>query len=212
MRSCCVLFALLSLAAAAGAQSLDVPSGTYANDPTHSYVTFSYKHQGLSYPLLRAERVQGELELDADSVSSSQVAIAIATDSIRSNVDYFDEELASPKFFNAERFPYITFVSERIEWRADNTGTLHGQLTIRDRTEPISLEVRINGAKPHPFSGNPVVGASASGSLSRSAFGLDRFVPAVSDQVDVAIEMEFGLGSNDDARDAAALARGGAEQ
>ncbi len=203
---------LLCLTEVAGAQSLEVPSGTYANDPAHSYVTFSYKHQGLSFPLLRVERVQGELELDADNLRNSQVAIAIATDSIRSNVDYFDEELASAKFFNAERFPYITFVSERIEWRSDNAGTLHGQLTIRDRTEPMSLDVRINGAKPHPFSGNPVVGASASGSLSRSAFGLDRFVPAVSDQVDVAIEMEFGLGSNDEARNAATLARGGAAE
>lgn len=201
------LAAVLSLPLVAVAASVDIPSGVYANDPGHSYVTFSYKHQGWSYPRLRAESVNGELNLDADDLSASTVAIAIAVDSIRSNIGYFDDELASAKFFNAGRYPHIAFVGESLEMQDDTRGTLRGRVSIRGIERPLALEVTINGAKPHPFTGTPVIGVSAKGSLERSDFGLDRFIPAVSDQVDLVIEMEFARGSTEASAAAAATAQ-----
>ena len=82
---------------------LGIPSGTYSIDKSHTYVTFSYFHQGLSYPLLRAMSIDGELELDNTELDKSVVSIAVDVDSIRTNLDYFDKELASRKFFHAEK-------------------------------------------------------------------------------------------------------------
>lgn len=201
-----VFLATSSTALAAG--SVDIPSGVYAVDRSHSYVTFSYLHQGLSYPALRAVDIDGELSLDADDLEASSVAVAIAADSIRSNVDYFDEELASPKFFNAMKFPHIGFVASELEMSSDRQGILRGEVTIRGITRPLDLTMTINGAMENPITGKPVIGVSASGELNRSDFQLDRFIPAVSDRVGIRIEVEFAQGSNDGSANAASTARG----
>lgn len=207
MRRVGLLALLLASPCALHAQALGVPSGTYAIDPGHARVTFSYDHQGLSYPRLRAVDVNGELELDAQSLERSSVAIAVAADSIRSNVDYFDRELASPKFFNAAKYPVITFTADRLAMADDASGVLEGEVTIRGITKPLALDVTINGAIEHPITGTPVIGVSATGTLNRSDFELDRFIPAVSDRVDVGIEVEFVLGSNPASSAAAESAR-----
>jgi len=176
---------------------LGIPSGTYAVDRSHTYVSFSYFHQGLSYPLLRATGIDGELRLDNTSLENSTVSIAVAADSIRTNLDYFDKELASRKFFHAEKYPYISFATHSYRPLNESTGELTGFITIREITRPIVLSVAINGAMEHPMLETPVIGFSASGSLRRSEFGLDRFVPMVADQVDISIEAEFLRGSNE---------------
>ena len=184
-----------------------VSSGTYAIDPSHTYVTFSYLHQGLSYPLLRATSIDGELDYDSNDMANSIVNISVATDSIRTNIDHFDKELASRKFFNAEKYPYITFATESYSAISDSEGILTGNVIIRDITQPLELAVTLNNALVHPMLNIPAIGFSATGSLSRSDFGLDRFVPVVSDTVVFYIETEFLYGSNDGSSAAAARAR-----
>ena len=185
---------------------LGIPSGTYAVDKSHTYVVFSYLHQGLSYPLLRMTDIDGELELDSAAMQNSKASIAIAVNSIRTNLDYFDEELASRKFFHADKYPHITFSTHRYRPLSDSEGELTGYVTIRNVTKPITLAVTINGAMEHPMMNKPVIGFSATGSLSRSDFDLDRFVPMVADEVKVRIEAEFLHGSNAESAAAAQLA------
>ncbi len=184
---------------------LGIPSGTYAIDKSHTYVTFSYFHQGLSYPLLRATGIDGELELDNGELEKSTVSIAVDVDSIRTNLDYFDKELASRKFFHAEKYPHITFATHSYRPLNESSGELTGFVTIRDITRPIVLSVTINGAMDHPMLNTPVIGFSASGSLRRSDFDLDRFIPMVADQVNISIEAEFLHGSNESSAAAARI-------
>ena len=66
----------------------------------------------------------------------------------------------------------------------------------------------INGGIVNPITNKPTLGVSATGALNRSDFDLDRFIPAVADRVDIAIEAEFALGSNDGSAAAVAIARG----
>lgn len=211
-RNCLSLAAALALLAACRQGEpvddggvLGIPSGTYAIDKSHTYVTFSYFHQGLSYPLLRATGIDGELELDNRELEKSTVSIAVDVDSIRTNLDYFDKELASRKFFHAEKYPYITFATHSYRPLNESSGELTGFVTIRDITRPIVLSVTINGAMDHPMLKTPVIGFSASGSLSRSDFGLDRFVPMVADQVVISIEAEFLHGGNEGSAAAARI-------
>lgn len=190
-----------------GDDGFGVPSGIYAVDQSHTYLTFSYLHQGLSYPLLRATGIDGELVLNTEAMENSSADISIDVASIRSNIDFFDKELASPKFFNSGKYPHITFATQAYESISDTEGALTGLVTIRGITKPLILTVKINGAMTNPMSGKPVIGFSASGYLNRSEFGLDRFIPAVADRVDVKIETEFALGSTDSSAEAASLAR-----
>lgn len=185
---------------------LGIPSGTYAVDKSHTYVVFSYLHQNLSYPLLRMTGIDGELELDSVAMENSKVNVAITVDSIRTNLDYFDDELASRKFFHADKYPHITFSTHSYRPLNDSLGELTGYVTIRDVTKPITLTVTINGAMEHPMLKKPVIGFSATGSLIRSDFDLDRFVPMVADEVEIRIETEFLHGSNAESAAAAQLA------
>ena len=185
----------------------NVPSGTYSIDQSHTYLTFSYLHQGLSYPLLRATSIDGELDYDSSDIANSLVNISVATDSIRTNIDHFDKELASRKFFNAAKYPHITFTTDSYAAISEAEGVLNGHVTIRGITQPLELAVTLNNALIHPMLEIPVIGFSATGSLSRSDFGLDRFVPVISDTVVFNIETEFLLGSNDGSSAAAAQAR-----
>lgn len=191
---------------APAAGGLPIPAGTYAVDRSHTYLIFSYLHQDLAFPLLRATDIDGELELDAGAMDKSSVSIAIAADSIRTNLEYFDNELASRKFFHAEKYPYITFATHSYKPLNDSLGELTGFVTIRDVTRPIVLSVTINGAMVHPALNEPVIGFSATGSLRRSDYGLDRFLSNVADHVEIRIEAEFLYGSNDDSAAAADLA------
>ena len=186
---------------------LGIPSGTYSVDKSHTYLTFSYLHQGLSYPLLRAKEIDGELELNTGAMEKTRVAIVVDADSIRTNIPFFDKELASPKFFNATKFSHIAFVADSYEAISDSEGALSGQVTIRGITKPLILTVRINGAMVNPISSKPAIGISASGYLQRSDFGLDRFIPAVADRVELKIEVEFQQGSDDESMVAAELAQ-----
>ena len=185
---------------------LGIPSGTYAVDKSHTYVVFSYLHQNLSYPLLRMTDIDGELELDSIAMENSKASIAIAVNSIRTNLDYFDDELASRKFFHADKYPHITFSTHSYRPLNDSLGELTGYVTIRDVTRPITLTVTINGAMEHPMMNMPVIGFSATASLNRSDFDLDRFVPMVADEVEITIESEFLHGSNSESAAAAQLA------
>ncbi len=188
-------------------KSDSIPSGVYAVDREHTYLSFSYLHQGLSYPLLRATDVMGELQFDSDDLANSKIDVRVGAASIRTNVEHFDKELASRKFFNAEKFPYITFTINRFELTAENEGVLHGNLTIKGTTKPLELAVTFNNGIIHPMLNIPVLGFSATGSLSRSEFGLDRFVPVVSDTVVLNIGIEFQHGSTEESLAAATIAR-----
>lgn len=185
---------------------LGIPSGTYAVDKSHTYIVFSYLHQGLSYPLLRMTDIDGQLELDSTSMENSTASIAVAVESIRTNLDFFDQELASRKFFHAGKFPYVTFATHSYKPLSDSLGELTGYITIRDVTRPLVLAVTLNGAMDHPALKKPVIGFSASGSLMRSDFDLDRFIPMVADQINIRIEAEFLMGSNPGSAAAAQLA------
>jgi polyisoprenoid-binding protein YceI len=185
---------------------LGIPSGVYAIDQSHTYVTFSYFHQGLSYPLLRATGIDGELVLDNTELAHSTVNVAVEVASIRTNLDYFDKELASRKFFHADKYPHISFATHSYRPVDDSSGEMTGFITIRDVTRPIVLSVVINGAMEHPMMKTPVIGISATGSLMRSDFGLDRFVPMVGNQVNINIEAEFLLGSSETSAAAAKVA------
>jgi polyisoprenoid-binding protein YceI len=186
--------------------NLGIPSGTYAVDKSHTYVIFSYLHQDLSYPLLRLTEIDGQLELDSNVIENSTASIAMAVDSIRTNLDFFDKELVSRKFFHAEKYPHITFATHSYAPLSESLGELTGFVTIRNITRPLVLAVTLNGAMEHPALKRPVIGFSATGTLKRSEFDLDRFIPMIADQVEVRIEAEFLYGSNEGSEAAAQLA------
>ena len=168
-----------------------ISSGTYVNDDTHTYVTFSYSHMGLSNPVLTFTDVDATVILDASDATKSTLNVDIDPVSISSGVDEFNSHLESEDFFDVKKFTDISFKSTKLTMSSDTTGTVTGDLTIKGITKPVTLDVTLNGAMVHPMKNIDAFGIEATGSVKRSDFGLGAYVPVVSDEVDLAITVEF---------------------
>ncbi len=168
-----------------------VPSGAYVVEDTHAYINFQYSHLGLSNPTLGFDEFSVDLNLDNANPEKSTINVTIEAASILTGSKIFYKEMTGDKFFDVANHPQLTFVSTGITPAGDGNYTVAGDLTIKGSTNPVTLDVTINGAKNHPMSGKPVIGLSASGQLVRSAWGLSTAVPHVSDEVTLNINVEM---------------------
>ena len=182
---------LLALPFSASADLSDVPSGVYTLDSTHGYITFTYSHLGLSNPRVGFNRFDTTLELDSRNPENSAIDVTIDASSIDSRVEEFNGHLNGSDFFNTAEYPTITFESTKVEATGENTFDVTGNLTILDTTKPVTLQATINKASNHPMRNVPTVGVSATTKLMRSDWGLGAYAPAVSDEVELSIEVEL---------------------
>lgn len=147
-----------------------VPPGTWTVDPTHSNVGFAVKHMGIATVRGRFTEFDGTLEVRAD-LSSSAVFGKVSVASITTNDEQRDAHLRSPDFFDAERYPEITFASSRIEAVDQESSLVFGNLTIHGVTREVKLEVVVSGVDQDPW-GNTRVGLEAVGVIKRSDFDM----------------------------------------
>lgn len=171
---------------------------TYVFDKEQTSITFSWDHLGLSRQGGRVMGHQGKLELDLEHPEASQVEITMKAASLWTGVEALDRQLRGADYFDAARHPTITFKSTEVRRTGDRTGEVDGDLTILGITKPVTLAVTLNFAGDHPLAKiNPAykdlvaVGFSATTKLIRSAWGLSRGTPLVSDEIQVSIEAEL---------------------
>lgn len=182
---------LIAIPFSVSADLSNVPSGMYTLDNSHGYITFTYSHLGFSNPRVGFNRFDTELELDSNNPENSTIGVTIDASSIDSRVAEFNGHLIGSDFFNTTEYPSITFKSTKIEAAGENAFKVTGDLTILGKTKPVTLDATINKAAIHPMRDVPTVGVSASTRLMRSEWGLDAYVPAVSDEVELSIEVEL---------------------
>lgn len=186
-----ITLSLLCLAFSASADLADMPSGSYGVDPSHGYITYTYSHQGFSYPTISFRSFEVDLTFDSESPENSTLAVVIDATSIDSQVDVFNGHLNGPNFFDTENHPTITFNSTSFESTGDNTFDVHGELTIKGVAKPVTLATTINKAGQHPRRNTPIIGISATAKVSRTEWGLDRAVAIVGDEITISISAEL---------------------
>lgn len=176
----------------------DMPAGVYSVDKTHASLLWKVSHAGLSNYTARFKSFDADITFDPADLTKSKVTAKIDPASLETDYvptaekDFNKNLITQEQWFNAGKFPQITFTSTKIEVTGDNTGKIHGDLTLLGVTKPVVLDAVFNGAYTvQPFSKKPTLGFSATGSLTRSDFGLDTYVPAIGDKVDIVIEAEF---------------------
>ncbi len=174
----------------APADAIQVASGTYKLDAGHTIVLAQWNHMGFSNPSANFGQVEGTLVYNAEDVSQSSVEVTLPLARLNSFTAKFDEHLRSADFFDAAKFPSATFKSTKVESAGTNKLTVTGDLTIKDITRPVVLDVTINAAGEHPMMKVPAVGFDATTTLKRSDFGVGAYAPAVSDEVKVRITTE----------------------
>ncbi len=166
---------------------------TYNFDPNHTNINWNANHFGFSNPSGRFGLKEGTLVLDDAAPANSSVNVTIDVTGLVTGIPKFDEHLKSADFLDAEKFPEATFKSTNVETGADNTAKVTGDLTLHGVTKPVVLDVKLNKQGENPMSKIKSVGFSGKTVIKRSEFGIDKYVPNVSDEVTIAIEAEAGL-------------------
>jgi polyisoprenoid-binding protein YceI len=169
---------------------------TWAIDPAHSNIEFAVKHLMIATVKGRFGDMTGTLKGNLDQPERFDLDVSIAVESIDTRQAQRDAHLRSADFFDAERWPTIRFVGKRIEGDVNGEFDLIGDLSIRDVTREVRLDVTNEGAAKDPW-GNSRIGFSARGKIDRREFGLTwnqaletgGFV--VGDDIRISIDAEF---------------------
>jgi len=162
---------------------------TYKLDPNHTIVLAQWNHFGYSHPVANFGQADGTLVYDADNVAASSVNVTLPMAGLDALVPDLTEHLRSPDFFDAAQWPNATFKSTKVEKVSDTKLKVTGDLTLRDVTKPVVLDVTLNKAG-EGRNGQPKIGFEATTTIQRSAWGIAKFIPNVADDVQIRITSE----------------------
>ena len=139
-------------------------------DPMHSEVQFKVKHLVISTVSGFFKSFEGSLTTDSEDFENAKVEFSLDVNSIDTTQAQRDEHLKGAEFFDAEKYPKITFKSTSLTKDGDDY-KLKGDLTIKDVTKPVSLDVEFGGSAAD-FYGNTKAGFEVTGKINRKDFGL----------------------------------------
>jgi len=201
MHSALLCFAL-STGAASAALAESAPSSTPAPaltewtlDASHSRIGFSVPHLVISEVEGDIKRWKGKVLLDEKNVQNSQVEFSAEAASIDTDNADRDKHLRGADFFDAEKYPEITFKSTKIT-KAGKGYKLQGNLTLRGVTRPVTLDAVLSDAVTSPW-GKQVRSAKITGQIKRQDYGInwsktmDKGGAVVGDNVTFDIKLEL---------------------
>ena len=165
----------------------------YKMDPAHTATVFTWNHFGFSTPSANFSDIQGTISVDNAKPSNSAVNVTIPLSSLNTNVKALDEHLKTADFFDAEKYPTITFKSTKVQAVGKNKYKITGNLTVKNVTKPVVLDAVLNKQGEHPMTKTQSIGFNATTSFDRSAFGVGAYVPNVGDKITVNITTEASI-------------------
>jgi polyisoprenoid-binding protein YceI len=162
----------------------------YAFDKVHTQILFFVDHLGFSKSQGEFHDYTGGFTFDPQHWEDGAVDMSIRTASLDMDDAKWDEHLRSKDFFDVAHFPEMRFKSLRVERSGEQTGVVHGELTLLGVTRPVDLEVHFNKAGIHPVRKDYVAGFSARATVTRSEFGMNYGLGMLGDAVEVRLEVE----------------------
>ena len=181
-----ILTATLALAASAVAQTT-----TWQIDPNHTAAQFSVRHLGISTVRGAFTKVSGSVTYDPANPGKTSIDVTIDASSVDTRVKMRDNDLRSPNFFDAAKFPTLAFKSKRTEANGAGKLKVTGDLTIHGVTKEVVLDVDGPSAPVKDPRGNLHMGASAATKINRQDFGVSADKGMVGDGIPITIDVEL---------------------
>jgi polyisoprenoid-binding protein YceI len=169
---------------------------TWKVDASHSSLKFTVTHLVISEVEGRFKVYDGTVVSKNDDFTDAQINFSVDAKSIDTDNEKRDEHLRSDDFFNAEKFPNLTFKSTSFKKVSGNKYVLEGDLTIRDVTQKVKFDVTYNGQAKSPW-GQTAAGFKATSTINRLDYGLkwNKALEAggvlVADNVNIVLKLEF---------------------
>jgi len=180
------LFSCLTLTGAANAQS-----ETWKIDAAHSAAQFAVRHMGISTVRGAFTKLEGTVQYDPADVSKTVLEVTIDTDSVDTRVEPRDKDLRSEKYFDVQKFPKMTFKSKHTEQAGAGKLKIAGDFTLHGVTKEVVLDVDGPTPSVKDAKGNLHMGASATASLDRTAFGITAGQPVVGNDISITLDVEL---------------------
>ncbi|MGI4977963.1 MAG: YceI family protein [Janthinobacterium lividum] len=180
-----------ALAQVASHEPSQVQAGTYAIDPQHTQVGFGVSHMGFTTYYGHFADASGTLELTPKNPAGSKLSVSVPTASVSTTSDKLDGELKGDQWFDAAKYPTITFTSTQIVPTGRGEAKVTGNLTMHGVTKPVTLDAKFVGAGTNPLDKKYTVGFAITGLVSRSEFGVKTYVPLIGDEVAITISGAF---------------------
>jgi polyisoprenoid-binding protein YceI len=181
--------AVAGLVAAMAIPSLAAPS-QWNIDPFHANAQFLVKHLGISTIQGDFTKVTGTVMLDDQDITKSSVSATIDAASVDTRVSRRDDDLKSPNFFDVAKYPTITFQSTKVEKAGEGKLKVTGNLTIKDVTKEVTLDVT-GPTAPITAMGNQRRGLSATTKINRQDFHVSADPGMVGDDITIMIDLEM---------------------
>lgn len=169
---------------------------SWSIDKAHSEINFAIQHMMITKVRGQFEKFNGKINFNERSPESTTVAIEIEIDSINTREAKRDAHLRSADFFDVDDYPIMSFISKQVEKTGNNTARLTGDLTIREITRPVTLDVEHTGVVVNPY-GKTVAGFSARTKINRKEWELNWNVALeaggwlVGEEVEINIELQL---------------------
>lgn len=141
-------------------------------DPAHSEVQFKVRHMVVSNVTGSFGKFNAEVETEDEDITTAKVHFTADIDSISTNNEQRDAHLKSADFFDGATHPQLKFESTKIEKVSEHDYKMHGNITMRGTSKPITLNVEFGGIVNDPW-GNVRAGFTVEGKLNRKDFGLN---------------------------------------
>jgi len=150
-----------------------IATTTWNIDPVHSHAEFKVRHMMISNVKGEFKGVTGTLKLNSEDLTKSGVEVSIDAATVNTGDAQRDAHLKSADFFDVEKFPTLTFKSNRVSKNnKDGVLTAAGELTIHGVTRNVAFEVEGPSAPMKDPWGNTRIGLSATARINRKDFGL----------------------------------------
>jgi polyisoprenoid-binding protein YceI len=166
---------------------------TWSLDKAHSKVGFSVTHLMISTVDGSFKSVDAKITSSKEDFSDAVIELTAETNSVNTDNEKRDGHLQSPDFFDAAKYPTITFKSKSFKKTGDKKYKLTGDLTLHGVTKLVELDVVLGGVAVHPYTKKSIAGFKITGTIKRSDFGVGSGTPTsvVGDEVVIAAATEF---------------------
>ncbi len=162
---------------------------SYTIDPHHTFPSFEISHLGFSMQRGRFNSTTGKIALD-NTAKSGSIDVTIDVASLDTGLADLEKHLKSEDFFDAEKYPTITFKSKKLKFEGDKLVSAEGDFTLHGVTKPVTLKLDHFYCGVHPMNKKINCGANATTTIKRTEYGISKYAPAVGDEVKIVIQVE----------------------
>ena len=162
---------------------------SYTIDGKHTFPVFEVNHLGFSTQRGRFDNASGKITLDLAGKSGS-VDLTIDTTSLDMGFETWKQHVSEECFFHVEKFPSITFKSNKLVFEGDKVVAAEGNFTLLGVTKPLRLTVSNFRCGIHPMLKKAMCGADITTTLKRSDYGMTKYLPAIGDEVKISSPVE----------------------